>query len=158
VITTKPPSPQHQQPEQPSRLSLAQFVSQFEEGKSFNETDLGSLGLNLNYSGPFLPMLHSVLSSAPLLTVSCHPIPDYYLKCPSIGSMEDKQSLFTDQTLMFIFHTETGTPFQRMAAEELFRRGFQLDEYTGKWYTKNQNEWSIDEWRELEPPEETFTG
>jgi hypothetical protein len=131
-------------------MSLSAFVSAFEDGKSYNETDLAGLGLDLECEGPLLPMLHSVLSEAPLLTNSCHPIPDYYRECPAVGSVEDKQALLTDQTLMFIFETEVRSKLQRIAAEELTKRGFSFDEETGKWFTRTGNEWSIEEWKEIE--------
>ena len=143
-----PPSPQ-QQP-QMSRFSLLSFVSSFEEGKSFNETDLASLGLDLQCDKPLLPMLHSVLSDAPLLDKSCLPVPECYTKIETAGEPKEKIGLFTEQTLMFIFATQTRTPLQAQAAEELQKRGYVFDSDSETWRMPNGNEWSVDEWREIE--------
>ena len=143
-----PPSPQ-QQP-QMSRFSLLSFVSSFEEGKSFNETDLASLGLDLQCDKPLLPMLHSVLSDAPLLDKSCLPVPECYTKIETAGEPKEKIGLFTEQTLMFIFATQTRTPLQAQAAEELQKRGYVFDGDSETWRMPNGNEWSVDEWREIE--------
>ena len=152
VVQPPPPSHPPPAPQQPqmSRFSLLSFVSSFEEGKSFNETDLASLGLDLQCDKPLLPMLHSVLSEAPLLDKSCLPVPECYTKIENAGEPREKISLFTDQTLMFIFATQTRTPLQAQAAEELQKRGFVFDVENEKWRMPNGNEWSIDEWREIE--------
>jgi CCR4-NOT transcriptional regulation complex NOT5 subunit len=59
-------------------------------------------------------------------------------------------SLFTDQTLLFIFETETRSRIQRIAAEELQKRRYTFEDETGKWFTRNGNEWSVDDWREVD--------
>lgn len=146
-VTTPPPAPQ--QP-QMSRFSLLSFVSSFEEGKSFNETDLASLGLDLQCDKPLLPMLHSVLSDVPLLDKSCLPVPECYTKIEAAGDPREQIGLFSEQTLMFIFATQTKTPLQAQAAEELQKRGFSYDADSETWHMPNGNEWSVNEWREIE--------
>jgi hypothetical protein len=130
-----------------SKFSLLSFVSSFEDGKSFNETDLATLGLDLQYNEPLLPMLHSVLSDAPLLDHSCHPIPEYYKKVKVGESPEEKIGLFSDETLLFIFSAEPQTKIQLAAAEELQKRGFTFDDETGKWITETGKEWNVYLWK-----------
>jgi hypothetical protein len=137
-------------PEIFSRLSLLSFVSSFEDGKSFNETDLATLGLDLQCDKPLLPMLHSVLSDAPLLNHSCHPIPESYKKVAVSGMPLEKVKLFSDETLMFIFATEAQTRLQSSAADELTRRGLVFDEERGRWQTQSGREWNMDLWKETE--------
>jgi hypothetical protein len=138
------------------RLSLASFVSQFEEGKSFNETELSGLGLDLHYDRPILPLLHSVLSEAPLAGHSWHGIPEHYREVAPSRPPQDKVALFSEQTLLFIFETEPRSPLQAMAADELARRGFVFDEEAEKWRTPNRRDWDTERWREAPatPPED----
>jgi hypothetical protein len=129
---------------------MRSFVSGFEERKSFNETDLASLGLDLDYERPLLPLLHSVLSDAPLSSHSKMPIPECYKVSPP-GSPQDKLTSLSGETLIFIFETEARTPLQRLAAEELKRRKYVLDEDTGRWQTPKGGEWNVEEWKETVP-------
>lgn len=131
------------------RLSLLSFVSTFEDEKSFNETDLEVLGLDLKCQEPLLPMLHSVLSDAPLLDHSRHPMPECYSKI-QCGDPSDKLSLFSSQTLLFIFYTYPHDPLQNQAATELQRRQWQFNEETEEWKDQDENVWSVDKWRESE--------
>lgn len=131
-----------------NRLSLLSFVSAFEDGKSFNETDLATLGLDLKCQEPLLPMLHSVLSDAPLLEHSCHPTPECYSKILPTGEPQEKISLFTDQTLLFIFYTYTNNPLQIQAADELIKRGITFDEETCEWHPGDGIVWNCDTWKE----------
>ena len=161
--SVKPPPQISQQPIRPqisqqrpvpqsselAKLSLLSFISSFEETKTFNETDLASLGLDLKCEKPLLPMLHSVLSDAPLLDKSCLPIPECYTKA-NAGDPQEKIGVFSDQTLVFIFETQTGTTMQTLAAEELKKRGFSFDSESGKWRIPSGNEWSVDQWREID--------
>ncbi|KAK8833843.1 transcriptional regulator [Tritrichomonas musculus] len=136
------------QPDAFHRLSLLSFVSTFEDEKSFNETDLEVLGLDLKCQEPLLPMLHSVLSDAPLLDHSRHPMPECYSKIQS-GKPIEKISLFSPQTLLFIFYTYPRDPLQVQAAAELIRRNWMFDEVEG-WRDQDGNTWSVDQWRESE--------
>jgi CCR4-NOT transcription complex subunit 2 len=133
-----------------SRLSLLSFVTSFEDGKTFNETDLASLGLDLNYEKPIVPILHSVLSDSPLAGRSWHPIPECYAKVPAPGLPQDKISLFSEQTLMFIFDTEPRSALQNMAANELIKRGFVYDDESERWRTTEGREWSVELWKEVD--------
>jgi hypothetical protein len=139
-----------QQSETASKLSLVAFVAAFEDGKSFNETDLATLGIDLNCQRPLLPMLHSVLSDAPLLTYSCHPLPDYYPRACATGLAQDKMAIFSDQTLLFIFETDTKSLLQKAVADELARRGWVFEEETERWISPSGNEWNVNEWKEIE--------
>jgi hypothetical protein len=133
------------------RLSLSTFVSQFEDGKSFNDTDIGTLGLDLHCDKPMFPALQSILSDAPLGERSCHPIPDCYRAVVAPVRAQEKTSLFTDQTLLFIFETEPRTAMQLLAADELQRRGFVYDDATEKWRTPRSRVWDAAKWAEVEP-------
>ena len=131
------------------RLSLLSFVSSFEDEKSFNETDLEVLGLDLKCQEPLLPMLHSVLSDAPLLDHSRHPMPECYSKIQA-GNPAEKLSLFTPKTLLFIFYTYPRDPLQIQAAAELIKRQWVFDEENEEWRDQDGNPWSVDQWRELD--------
>lgn len=144
-----PPPPSVLPNAAPNRLSLHSFVSTFEEEKSFNETNLEVLGLDLKCHKPLLPMLHSVLSDAPLLDHSQHPMPECYSKI-QCGEPSDKLSLFSSQTLLFIFYTYPCDPLQSQAASELQRRQWQFDEELEEWKDQDGNTWSADKWREFE--------
>lgn len=144
-ITPSPAPFSSPQPEPFHRLSLLSFVSTFEDEKSFNETDLEVLGLDLKCQEPLLPMLHSVLSDAPLLDHSRHPMPECYSKI-QCGKPSDKLSLFTPQTLLFIFYTYPRDPLQTQAATELQRRQWKYDQDTDKWNDQDGNPWSVDQW------------
>lgn len=151
LSTPKPLAPVQTQPtpsENYNRLSLLSFVSAFEDTRTFNETDLASLGLDLKCSEPLLPMLHSVLSDAPLLEHSCHPTPECYTKILPTGEPQDKISLFTPQTLFFIFYTYTNNPLQILAADELTKRGYTFDEETCEWHSDPGLVWNCDTWKE----------
>lgn len=147
VTISKPVSPQ--QIEQYNKVSLLSFVTQFEEDKSFNETDLGDLGLDLKCQEPLLPMLHSILSDAPLLDKSVLPMPDCYRKIPSLEKPQEKMNMFSKETLMFIFYSMPKTPLQAQAAEELVKHGYTFDEEAGVWKTSNGMIWSVEQWKEV---------
>jgi hypothetical protein len=131
---------------------LSAFVSSFEGGQSFNETDLSTLGIDLNYDRPLLPMLHSVLSEAPLLGNSSCPIPDWYGAMEAPGSLEVKILVFPEPTLIFLFETGAGTEVQKLASAELIRRGYVFEDDTAQWIAANGNEWDVDAWKEVEAP------
>ena len=135
------------------RLSLLSFISSFEDEKSFNETDLEVLGLDLEYKKPILPMLHSVFSDAPLLDHSKHPMPECYSKIQS-GNPAEKLSLFSSKTLLFIFYTYPHDPLQIQAAAELTKRQWSFDEENEVWNDQDGNPWSVDQWRELDVNQE----
>lgn len=137
------------------RLSLLSFITSFEDEKSFNETDLEVLGLDLKCKEPLLPMLHSVLSDAPLLDHSKHPIPECYSKIQlGSGNPAERLSLFSPKTLLFIFYTYPHDPLQIQAASELNKRQWTFDEENEEWIDKNGNHWSVDQWRELDQNQE----
>ena len=132
------------------RLSLLSFISSFEDQSTFNETDLTSLGLDLKCQEPLLPLLHSVLSEAPLLDRSRHPIPDCYSKLTQVGKPQEKLSLFSDQTLLFIFYTYPRDQLQIQAANELKNREYVYDAETERWKNHKGCAWSVDQWKELD--------
>lgn len=137
------------------RLSLLSFISSFEEEKSFNETALEDLGLDLKCREPLLPMLHSVLSDMPLLDHSRHPIPECYSKI-QLGSDNPakKLSLFSPKTLLFIFYTYPHDPLQIQAATELTKRKWLFDEENEEWIDQNGDHWSVEKWMELDENQE----
>ncbi|EAY10249.1 hypothetical protein TVAG_046710 [Trichomonas vaginalis G3] len=130
-----------------SKFSLLSFVTSFKDEKSFNETDLYSLGLNLNKEEPLLPMLHSVLSDAPLLNNSCYPMPKSYAALERSENPIEKINLFSDSILLFIFYTQSQTDMQTAASNELIRRGFQYDEEKCTWSNSEGAEWDINQWK-----------
>jgi hypothetical protein len=97
-----------------------------------------------------LPMLHSVLSDAPLAGHSFYPIPECYRDVVRPGGAQEKIAIFTDQTLLFIFETEPRTVMQALVAEELEKRGFVYDEDVEKWRTPSGKEWDPGRWKEIE--------
>lgn len=125
-------------------LFLLSFVSAFKGEKSFNETDLEALGLDLKCQEPLLPMLHSVLSDSPLLDHSRHHMPECYSKI-QFGNPSEKLSLFTPNTLLFIFYTYPHDPLQSQAAKELQRRQWQYDEEKEEWKDPDNNTWPADQ-------------
>lgn len=131
-----------------NQMSLNSFVSSFEYGKTFNETDLSTLGLDLKCQEPFLPMLHSVLSDAPLLERSCHPIPECYSNISPTGTPEDKISQFSDQTLLFIFYTNQS--LQEKAANELEKKGYTYSQENEEWKTPEGYKWSVEQWKVID--------
>lgn len=137
-----------------NRLSLLSFVSSFEDEKSFNETDLEGLGLDLKCQEPLLPMLHSVLSNAPLLDHSRYPTPECYSKIQQNDKASDKISLFPPQTLLFIFYTYPRDPLQIQAAQELIDRKWIYDEELEEWRDPDRNVWSVDQWKAIEENQE----
>jgi hypothetical protein len=147
---SQPQPPAFQQNEQFSRLSFLAFVSSFEESKSFNETDLGTLGLDLKYQEPLLPLLHSVLSDAPLLDHSVLVSPECYSKIPAIGSPQDKFTMFSDETLLYIFYTCVRDALQGLAADELVKRGWCYNDDTEEWRNGGGLVWNVEHWRALE--------
>ncbi|OHT11320.1 hypothetical protein TRFO_19305 [Tritrichomonas foetus] len=149
-IQPSQPPPQPPQPDAFCRLNLLSFVSSFDDEKSYNETDLESLGLDLKYQEPLLPMLHSVLSDAPLLDHSKHPMPECYSKIAPAGKPQEKLSLFSPQTLLFIFYTFPRDPLQIQAAAELTRRQYTFDDDTEEWKDPDGNVWAVDQWKEQE--------
>jgi hypothetical protein len=144
------PQPAFQQNEQFSRLSFLAFVTSFEEAKSFNETDLSSLGLDLKYQEPLLPLLHSVLSDAPLLDHSVLVSPECYSKIPMLGNPQDKLTMFSDETLMYVFYTFAKDLLQGLAADELVKRGWVYIEDTEEWRNANGLVWNVEQWKALE--------
>jgi hypothetical protein len=147
-ITRLPPA----QSDLAFRLSLASFVARFEDGRSFNETELAGLGLDLRYDRPILPLLHSVLSEAPLAARSWHAVPAAYRAVAPPGPPQDKLALFSEQTLLFIVETEPRTALQALAADELAKRGFAFDDDAERWRTPGRREWDTEHWREADAP------
>ncbi|KAH0786482.1 NOT2/NOT3/NOT5 domain-containing protein [Histomonas meleagridis] len=148
------PKPQQirQPPQSPvyHQVSLNSFVMSFDYGKTFNETDLSTLGLDLKCQEPLLPMLHSVLSDAPLLDHSCYPIPECYAKVSPAGKPEEKISLFSDQTLLFIFYTHPNSELQEKAANKLIKKGYKYSPENEEWTTPDGYQWNLEQWKEVE--------
>lgn len=144
------PPPAQSQTQSPAynQMSLNSFVSSFEYGKTFNETDLSTLGLDLKCQEPFLPMLHSVLSDAPLLERSCYPIPECYSNISPTGAPEEKMSLFSEQTLLFIFYTNQS--LQEKAANELEKKGYTYSQENEEWRTPEGYKWSVEQWKVID--------
>lgn len=151
TTTTSPPIPSA---DAFNRLSLLSFVSTFEDEKSFNETDLEVLGLDLKCQEPLLPMLHSVLSNAPLLDHSKYPTPESYSSVNQPGNPIEKVALFPPATLLFIFYTCPHDPLQVQAAQELLRRQWTYDDENEEWRDPDGNPWSISQWKKTEENQE----
>ena len=146
-FTPPPPPPA---PDFFSKLSLLSYVSSAKEGKSFNDTDLNSLGIDLNEKEPMLPMLHSVLSDAPLSSHSVYPTPSSYSSLSTNEDPTEKMNLFSIQILFFIFYTQVKTDMQVAAAEELIKRGYSYDEDKGTWSNTDGSEWDVNQWKLIE--------
>ena len=142
---TPPPPPAA--PDFFSKLSLLSYVAAAKEGKSFNDTDLNSLGIDLNEKEPMLPMLHSVLSDAPLSSHSVYPTPSSYSSLSTNEDPTEKMNLFSDQILFFIFYTQVKSDMQVAAANELIRRAFTYDEDKGTWSNSEGYEWDVNQWK-----------
>lgn len=100
-----PPRPNPQPEIDLIRLTILQsFISSFEEEKSSNETDIEVLGLDLKCQEPLLPILHSVLSDAPLHDNSRHPTPESYSKIQLRSkNPAEKLSLFSPKLFFSSF-------------------------------------------------------
>lgn len=146
-ISPKPPAPA----DYFSKFSFLSFVQSFKEERSFNETDLNALGLNLNKEEPLLPMLHSVLSDAPLLNNSCYPMPKSYTAFAKTEDPTESIQMFSAPILLFIFYTQMHTEMQTAASNELMKRGFSYDEEKGSWSNPEGAEWDINQWKFAEP-------
>jgi len=144
------PAPPEQIPDFFSKMSLLSFVTSFQDSQSYNETDLFSLGLDLKREEPLLPLLHSVLSDAPLLNHSCYNIPESYPKDPPKVGQLGMMGLYSDQTLLFIFYTKPQNELQTAAAGELNSRGYTYDSERRVWSNKDQSEWDVDQWKFVE--------
>ena len=153
IIITKqfiPPQPPAA-PDFFSKMSLLSYVTSFKDEKSFNETDLFSLGINMKEKEPMLPMLHSVLSDAPLSSHSVYPTPKSYADLSTNEDPVAKIGLFKDQILFFIFYTQPKTEMQAAAYKELEDRGYSYDEDKGIWLNSDGAEWDVNQWKLIEP-------
>lgn len=130
-----------------SKYSLLAFAQSANDGKDFNSTDLNNLGLNLSKEEPLLPMLHSVLSDAPLLNNSSYPMPKSYVAIEKAENPADKTGLFSDSILLFIFYTQVGTEAQQSAYTELTKRGYSFDEEKCSWSNTEGAEWDVNQWK-----------
>lgn len=65
-------------------------------------------------------------------------VPEYF-KVDSLSKVEDKLTLFTDETLFYIFYTRTKDVLQELSARELMNRNWRYHKELQVWLTKDSN-------------------
>ena len=121
----------------------------FSHQKTFNETNLFSLGIDLNSTAPLLPKLKSIISELPFGEETEYEIPEFYEEIENQHESEDMFiSKASDECLMFIFYSKPRTKSQLKAARELEKREFSFIDQ--KWRNRggaafNQNKWMFEE-------------
>lgn len=82
--------------------------------------DLTTLGLNLSSSDSLYSTFASPFSDTPLKRDNQYQIPPCYFIQPPLPPPVDKMSLFSDETLFYIFYTMPQDALQAAAANELY--------------------------------------
>lgn len=95
------------------KLTLNSFVSSFQSYKSFNETKLESLGIDLNSNQPLLPDIYSVLSELPMPSVKPNSVPNSYKNLNFEGNVLNRIELFPVQTLILRFILKGNPKFKK---------------------------------------------
>jgi len=65
-------------------------------------------------------------------------VPDF-IQIESVPKVEDRLSLFTDETLFYIFYTRTKDVLQELSARELINRNWRYHKELQVWLTKDSN-------------------
>ena len=132
-------------------FSLTRNSYVFSHQKTFNETNLFELGIDLSSDKPILPKLKSIVSELPFGEASEYEIPEIYKEI-EIKNPEEAEEMFiskaTVECLLFIFYCKPRTKSQLNAAKELEKRGFTFKNQ--KWFDKegrsfDSNKWAFDE-------------
>lgn len=116
------------QPELPKQYSLETVADKFENEVTFNETDINSLGIDLNSEDALLPNLKSIVSELPLGGLSAYKIPKSF-NFDSPKSLEPFKKFASTETLLFIFYSQPRTKNQIDAANALLSKGFTFDKF-----------------------------
>lgn len=103
-------------------LGLLQVLKNRELSTLASGTDLTTLGLNLSAADMLYPSFASPFADAPLKREAEFQIPSCYLIRPPLPPPTDKMSLFSDETLFYIFYSMPGDSMQLAAAQELQAR------------------------------------
>ena len=129
-------------------FSLKKNSLNFSHQKTFNETNLFDLGVDLYSESPLLPKLKSIVSEIPFGNETKYYIPDIY---QNIENIEENEENFikkaSDECLFFIFNSKPRTISQKMAANELKERGFKYDGNIKTWINKNGFIFDINQWK-----------
>jgi len=107
--------------------SLLGTVKWFENTKTFNDTDLNSLGFDLSDPKSFLFRLKSITSDRPFGDYENNP---YQVQIADFLPAKEFIRSSPDDTLLFAFFCQPSSEIQIIAAETLIRRGYS---YKGKW-------------------------
>lgn len=105
-------------------------------------TDLNMLGLDMSEDSIDLKL--SKTFPSPWIETSRSEVepqfsvPDF-IKIESVPKIEDKLSLFTDETLFYIFYTRTRDLLQELSARELMNRNWRYHKELQVWLTKDSS-------------------
>ena len=121
----------------------------FSNFKTFNETNLFDLGIDISSSDPIFPSLESIISDNPLGENTFYHIPQSY-KIIDTKSFQKNENLFlknaSNECLLFIFYSKPRTVSQVKAAEELERRNFVYLSEKQKWKNENNQIFNEEKW------------
>lgn len=147
IFSSIPQIPNNPLPETYSKYSLNSFVSTFLHKPDFNETNLSSLGIDLETDQPLLPLIHSMLSDYPMFQNSRMEFPKSYKNIQPPPS--DKMWSLTEETLLLIFFTQPG-PQQAQAANELINKfHYTWDNEHSVWKLPTGATWDVDKWMQI---------
>jgi CCR4-NOT transcription complex subunit 2 len=111
--------------------------SEVDGGLSSVGTDLGTMGLDVGYSGN----LYSTFITPWADQSAAHTVePDFHLpacynvQTPAPGP--GKAAAFSDETLFFMFYSSPRDALQEVAAQELFNRNWRYHKELRQWITK----------------------
>uniref|UniRef100_A0A6B2L1G4 NOT2/NOT3/NOT5 C-terminal domain-containing protein n=2 Tax=Arcella intermedia TaxID=1963864 RepID=A0A6B2L1G4_9EUKA len=100
-------------------------------------TDLTTLGLNLGSSDALYATFASPFSDVPLKREPEYQIPSCYYIRPPLAPPTDKMSLFSDETLFYIFYSMPKDALQFAAAAELQNRDWTYHTELKLWFQRS---------------------
>ena len=118
---------QFQKPKEGDDFSVQRNNFIFDHYKTFNETNLFDLGIDITSSGPIFPNLQSIVSDLPLGEKSFYQNPEEYQRI-DYNAFQANEEIFiksaSDECLLFIFYSKPRTISQKYASDELINRKF----------------------------------
>ncbi|TFL01753.1 hypothetical protein BDV98DRAFT_567476 [Pterulicium gracile] len=120
-------------------LAMIQNASlDVDQGLTSMGTDLGTMGLDMSYSGNLYSTFITPFSdpaAAQAVEPDYHVPSCYIVQTPPAGPA--KASMFSEETLLFMFYAAPRDALQEVAAQELFNRNWRYHKEHRVWLTKD---------------------